>query len=192
MHMLAILLGLAVAQSHSFDYQFGTWSVHVARLLRETSGAAKWVMYDGTHTVTPLWHGRANIGVLEIHGSAGSIEGMQLRLYDPSSSRWSLWFASSTDGELQSPSVGAFHDGVGEFRNTETIGGKTVLVRTLSTMSSPTSYRDTIARSSDNGKTWTPVWIATYKKVETGHIVTHAHVSRGSACSSCRTRSSTR
>jgi hypothetical protein len=164
MHVLGFVLALVVAQSHSFDYQFGTWKVHVSRLLRQPSGATRWVTYDGTHTVTPLWHGHANIGVLEIHGSAGSIEGMQLRLFDPSSARWSLWFASSTDGALQSPSIGSFRDGIGDFRNTETIGEKTVLVRTLTTIDSPTSYRDTIARSTDNGKTWTPVWIATYEK----------------------------
>jgi hypothetical protein len=161
--MLAIVLGIVVALSRSFDYQFGTWNVHVSRLVREPSGATTWVTYDGTHTVTPLWHGRANIGVLEIHGSAGSIEGMQLRLFDPSTGLWKLWFASSTDGELQSPSVGTFHNGIGDFRDVEVIDGKSVIVRTLAT-SSPCSYRDTIARSYDNGRTWTPVWIATYAK----------------------------
>ena len=164
MQLLALMLALVVTPAHAFDYQFGTWNVHVSRLARSASGSTKWVTYDGTHTVTPLWHGRANIGVLEIRGAAGSIEGMQLRLFDPSTGRWNLSFASSTDGELQSPSVGSFHDGVGEFCSTESVNGKRVIVRTLSTMSSLRSYRDVIARSYDNGKTWTPVWIATYEK----------------------------
>ena len=164
MLLLALILALVVTPAHGFDYQFGTWNVHVSRLMRDASGSTKWVTYDGTHTVTPLWHGRANIGVLEIHGPAGSIEGMQLRLFCPATDRWTLSFASSTNGELQSPSVGSFHDGVGDFRSTESIDGKHVVVRTLSTMSSSTSYRDVIARSYDSGKTWTPVWIATYEK----------------------------
>lgn len=164
MHILALILALVVTPAHAFDYQFGTWNVHVARLARDASGSPKWVSYDGTHTVKPLWHGRANIGVLEIRGHAGSIEGMQLRLFDPATARWKLSFASSNDGELQSPSVGTFHNGVGDFRSSERVGGKGVIVRTLSTIRSPTSYRDVIARSYDNGKTWTPVWIATYAK----------------------------
>ncbi len=151
-------------QSGGFDYQFGTWNVHVSRLLRAPSGASKWVTYDGTHTVTPLWGGRANIGVLEIRGAAGRIEGMQLRLYDPATHLWKLSFASSVDGALQNPQIGSFHDGIGDFRESQDVDGKHVLVRTLSTASSPTSYRDVIARSSDDGKTWTPVWIATYAK----------------------------
>jgi len=146
--------------SHDFDYQFGVWNVSVSRL----TNASKWATYVGTHSVTPLWSGRANIGVLEIHGSRDSIEGLQLRLYDPSTQTWALSFASSNDGELQKPSVGAFHDGVGDFRETETIGGKSVLVRSESVLISAASYRDVISRSYDGGKTWAPVWIATYTK----------------------------
>ena len=164
MRIFALLLALLFTQARGFDYQFGTWNVHVSRLVHDTSGATKWVAYDGTHTVTPLWHGRANVGVLEIHGPAGRIEGLQLRLFNPATDRWKLLFASSSDGELQPPSVGSFHDGVGDFRDTEIVGGKAVIVRTLSTVNSPASYRDVIARSDDHGKTWTPLWIATYEK----------------------------
>jgi|SRR6516165_9246804 hypothetical protein len=164
MQLLTLILALAVTPAHGFDYQFGTWDVHVSKLARDASGSTKWVTYDGTHTVMPLWHGRANIGVLEVHGQAGNIEGMQLRLFDPATKRWRLSFASSADGELQSLSVGSFHNGVGDFRSTGSPDGKHVIVRTLSTVSSPTSYRDVIARSYDNGKTWTPVWIATYER----------------------------
>jgi hypothetical protein len=164
MHILALMLALVVSPAHGFDYQFGTWNVQVSRLVADGSGRTTWVTYDGTHTVTPLWDGRANVGVLEIHGAAGNIEGMQLRLFDPSTDRWKLSFANSVDGELQSPSVGTFHDGVGEFRSADEIDGKRVMVRTVSTMLSSTSYRDVIARSYDNGTTWTPVWIATYEK----------------------------
>lgn len=163
MHFLVLTLAL-LTQAHGFDYQFGTWSVHVSRLTHAASGSSTWATYDGTHTVTPLWHGRANIGVLEIHGPAGNIEGTQLRLFDPATGRWSLSFASSSDGQLQRPSVGSFHDGVGDFRSIESVDGKRVIVRTLSTISSPKSYRDVIARSFDNGATWTPIWIATYQK----------------------------
>jgi hypothetical protein len=164
MQLSFLILALLVIPAHGFDYQFGTWQVQVSRLTRDPSGSTKWVTYKGTHRVTSLWHGRANIGVLEVCGTAGSIEGLQLRLFDPATGRWRLSFASSTDGELQRPSVGSFHDGVGDFRSTQRVNGKQVIVRTLSTSSSATSYRDVIARSYDNGKTWTPVWIATYAK----------------------------
>jgi hypothetical protein len=165
MRTQALLLALVLAPgSHAFDYQFGVWNVHVSRLVDARSGAAKWVSYDGTHTVTPLWQGRANIGVLEIHGPAGRIEGLQLRLYNPATGRWKLSFASSTDGELQSPQIGTLRDGVGDFRDAEIVDGKRVLVRTCSIVNAPASYRDVISRSYDGGKTWSAVWIATYTR----------------------------
>lgn len=164
MHFLALILALVVGPAHGFDYQFGSWNVNVSRLTHAPSGAVKWVTYRGTHTVTPFWNGRANIGVLEVRGAAGSIEGMQLRLFDPATQQWHLSFASGSDGELQSPSSGSFRGDVGEFRSTEIVGGRRAIVRSISQRRSATTYRDTISRSFDNGRTWTTVWIARYQK----------------------------
>ena len=161
---IILLAANLIQPNHDFDYQFGTWNVYVKRLIQTPGGAPRWVDYSGTHVVTPLWNGRANIGVLEISGPSGSIEGMQLRLYNPATKRWSLSFASSNDGQLQRPSTGYFHNGIGEFRNTETIDGKSVIVRSESRVITATSYRDVISRSYDGGKTWTPVWTAVYDK----------------------------
>ncbi len=150
--------------NHDFDYEFGAWNVRVSRLVKPPDGPPHWVAYAGTHRVTPLWNGRANIGVLEIKGAAGSIEGLQLRLYDPGTKQWSLSFASSVDGLLGIPLVGSFHHGVGIFCDREQAHGNDTLVRAVSRTISTTSYRDVISQSSDGGKTWTPVWIATYDK----------------------------
>lgn len=150
----------ASAGQHDFDYQFGVWSVRVSRLLH----SGTWASYRGTHTVTPLWGGRSNIGVLEIKGASGSIEGLQLRLYDPATHLWRLSFASSADGMLDAPQVGRFHDGIGEFVDRETTGGRPAIVRSISRSVSATSYRDEIARSFDGGKTWQLYWVAVYEK----------------------------
>jgi len=144
-----------------FDYQFGTWNVRVSRFVHPE---CRWVTYTGTHTVTPLWNGHANIGVLEIHGSAGRIEGLQLRLYDPATQQWKLSFASSTDGRLQRPSVGRFHGKNATFFDNEVVDGKPALVRTTSIVATSQKYRDVTAYSLDRGKHWTNVWIANYEK----------------------------
>ena len=166
---IALLATTAVSPSnqnttraqHDFDYQFGTWNVHVRRFV---PAEKRWVTYTGTHIVKPLWNGRANIGVLEIRGSAGSIEALQLRLYDPAARQWKLSFASSADGELQRPSVGRFFGKNAEFFNNASIGGKPAIVRTESTVASARKYCDVIAYSLDRGKRWTNVWIANYDK----------------------------
>ncbi len=147
---------------HDFDFQFGTWSVHVKRLLHPLSGSTSWVQYDGTHAVSKVWGGRANLGVLEIDGPSGHIEGLSLRLYDPLTHQWSFTFAQSSEGTMGPPMIGEFKGGRGEFFNQETYNGRAVLVRSITSDITPTSYRDEYAYSADGGKTWETNWIATF------------------------------
>lgn len=168
LHVSLLLAGAILAPPvtppHAFDYQFGTWRVHVARLLEPGSASPRWAQYDGTHVVTPLFNGTANIGVLEIAGPAGSIEGLQLRTYDSSTEQWKLSFASGSDGDVQPPSVGRFANGQGIFFDSARIGGRPAHVRTVATRLTQTSYRDVISYSSDD-RTWHLLWIASYSKM---------------------------
>jgi hypothetical protein len=151
--------------SRDFDYQFGTWRVHVARLLDPASTSPHWAHYDGTHVVTPLLGGQANVGVLEVSGPSGKLEGLQLRLYDPAHGEWRLSFASGSDGIVQPPSSGRFENGRGTFFSSERIGGSDARVRTTATPLSATAYRDVIAYSRSRSDAWHTIWSATYTKV---------------------------
>jgi hypothetical protein len=151
---------------HDFDFQIGTWNVHVKRLLRPLTGSTSWAEYDGTHVVTKVWGGRANIGTLEIDGPSGHIEGESLRLYNAQTHQWSFTFAQSSDGKLGPPMVGEFKNGRGEFFNQETYNGRAVLVRSLTFDITRATYRDEYAYSADGGRTWQTNWIATFVKVE--------------------------
>jgi hypothetical protein len=157
-------------QAHAFDFQFGAWNVKV-----RTRRGQGWTTYSGTHVVTPIWNGRSNYGVMEISGAMGHIEGVQLRLYDPHTHQWGLYFAQSSSGELGEPSRGGFSNGRGEFFERSTQGGARILVRTTTSDIQPNSYRDDIATSSDGGKTWKTTWIAQYVRLRT----TNDHVIRG-------------
>jgi hypothetical protein len=162
--LLAAALTAHVPQPHAFDFQFGSWRVQVSRLLDPRGASARWTHYDGIHVVTPLFGGNANIGVLDIAGPAGSIEGLQLRSYDPSTQRWKLSFASSSDGVVRPPSIGRFANGQGVFYDSARIGGRPSRVRTVMAILSQTTYRDVISYSTD-GSQWHPLWIASYAKI---------------------------
>lgn len=153
------------SSSGDFDYQFGTWRVHVARLLDPASTVQRWAQYAGTHTVTPLLGGRANLGELEVRGANGRLEGLQLRLYDPATAQWKLSFASGSDGIVQAPSTGQFVNGRGTFFAGERIAGHDARVRTTVTRLSPTAYRDVIAYATRESDVWHTLWVATYTKM---------------------------
>ncbi len=162
--LLAAVLTASASPANALDYQFGAWRVHVSRLVDPGSPHQHWAQYDGTHVVTPLLNGRANIGVLEIAGPAGSIEGLQLRTFDPSTARWKLWFANGSDGEVQAPSTGRFENGQGVFFDSTRIGGRPARVRTVSTRLTEATYQDVTSYSID-GNTWHTSWIASYMKL---------------------------
>ncbi len=153
---------------HDFDFQFGTWNVRVQRLFHPLSASATWVNYTGTHEVEKVWGGRANLGVLEVNGPAGRIEGESLRTYDPQTRQWSVTFAQSSDGTLGTPMIGSFVDGRGVFFDRGTVDGRAVLERSVTSDVTATSYRDEYAFSTDGGSTWHSDWIATYARAKTG------------------------
>ena len=101
---------------HDFDFYAGTWKQHLKRLLHPLTGSNTWVEFDGTIVDRKVWGGRANLNEFEADGPSGHIEGLTLRLYNPQSHQWSLYWASSKDGVLGGPpNVGEFKNGRGEF-----------------------------------------------------------------------------
>lgn len=163
---LAASLAIPTGGPHDFDFEFGNWNAQISRLVHNADGSKTWIKMHGTHNVTTFWNGKANVGVFEIDGPGGHLEGMQVRLYDPKAKTWSLTFANSSVGQFQPPSTGGFSGGRGVFYDTQTTGGKTILNRSVTTMTSSTSYRDEGAASTDGGKTWEVNWIVVYTRAK--------------------------
>jgi len=144
-----------------FDWELGTWHTDVRVLadpLSETED--QWLSFSGTSVVRPLLDRRANVVELKVSGSAGRIEGLNMRLYEPQAKRWSLTFVNIRDG-LLTPSVhGGFHDGTGEFYGDDQLGGRPIKVRFLIRRQGADRATFEQAFSPDGGATWETNWIA--------------------------------
>ena len=149
---------------HDFDFEFGTWKTHIRRLLQPLSGANAWADLDGFSTVRRVWDGRANLGELEVSNATSRIQGLSLRVYNPESRQWSIYWASSRDGRLGTAMVGGFKNGRGEFFNQEIFQEKAIYVRFVFSNITPTSFRLEQAFSADGGATWEANWIATFTR----------------------------
>ena len=139
---------------HDFDWDLGTWKVHMRRLLHPLTGSTTWVEYNGTDVVRSLWGGRANLGEVEADGAAGHLRLLTLRLYNPQARQWSINIANSATGTLSPPAVGGFRNGRGEFYDQEPYDGRTILVRFGVSDITSNSCRFDQAFSTDGGKTW--------------------------------------
>jgi len=151
---------------HDFDFEIGTWKTHLKRLLHPLTGSTTWVEYEGTSVVRKVWNGRANMVELDVTGTAGHIEGLSLRLYNPESRQWSLNFSNSASGTLSTPTIGEFKNGRGEFYDQETLNGRAIFVRFVISCSDPDTCHFEQSFSDDGGKTWEANWIATDTRVK--------------------------
>jgi hypothetical protein len=140
---------------HDFDFLFGSWKVHCRRLLHPLTGSKEWVEFDGTNVVHEVWDGRANMDEFEADTPSGHLEGMTVRTYNTASHQWSIYWSSQKNGTIDFPPVvGEFKNGRGEFYDAEEYKGRSIFVRFLWTVNSPTSCHWEQAFSADGGKTW--------------------------------------
>lgn len=153
--------------SHDFEFELGSWKIHLKRLLHPLTGANEWVEFDGTSVTRKLWNGRAEIEEFETDGAAGHIEGMTLRLYNPESHQWSLYWANSKAGTMAGPpNVGEFKNGVGEFYCWDTFNGRMILIRYQWSNITANSAHFEQSFSDDGGKTWEVNWITDQTRVK--------------------------
>jgi BNR/Asp-box repeat len=153
-------------EQHDFDFNLGTWKIHLSRLLHPLSGSTTWNEYEGVSVVRKVWNGRANLLELRADGPAGHIEGVGLRLYNPQSHQWSLNWANSNEGTLNQPMIGEFKNGRGEFFDQEPFNDRAIYVRNGFSDITPDSCRFEQAFSDDGGKTWETNWVMTFTRVK--------------------------
>jgi hypothetical protein len=149
---------------HDFDFEFGSWKAHIRRLVKPLTGSNTWVDLEGTSIVRKAWGGRANLGELDVQNATTHLEGLSLRLYNPQTRQWNIYWANSNDGSLGTAMIGQFTNGRGEFFNQELFQGKAVYVRFIFTDITLVSFRLEQAFSADGGTTWEPNWIAMFTR----------------------------
>jgi hypothetical protein len=160
---------------HDFDFSVGTWQTHISRRLSPLSGSDKWADYVGTSIVRPIWNGSGSLGETEADGPTGHLEALSLRLYNPQSHQWNLYYAgtggtTSTPSALSVPCIGEFENGRGEFFDTELFRGRNILVRNVWSTLSAESIRFEQAFSQDGGRSWEVNWIAVDTRIDAMHV----------------------
>ena len=150
---------------HDFDFELGHWNIHLKRRLHPLTGSNTWVEFDGSGVCRKIYDG-ASIDEVELDGPGGHIQGLTLRVYNPQSHQWRLYWANSKVGVLDPPQVGEFKDGHGEFFAQDTINGKTILIRFDWTNLNTNTPHFEQSFSDDGGKTWEVNWITDQTRVK--------------------------
>jgi hypothetical protein len=149
---------------HDFDPLIGSWKFHLKRRLHPLTGSTTWVEFDGAGVCRKIYDG-ASVDQVDLDGPTGHIEGLTLRVYNPESHQWRLYWANKKIGVLDPPQVGEFKDGHGQFFAQDTINGKTILIRFDWTKLDTSAPHFEQAFSDDGGKTWEVNWITDQTRV---------------------------
>jgi hypothetical protein len=147
-----------------FDFLMGRWDVRHRRLRERLKGSTSWEEFAGTSIARPLLGGLGNIDENIMERAGGRMEGMTLRLYDPLSQQWSLYWADSVNAVLQPPMIGGFVRGRGEFYDQELFEGRAIFCRFIWSDITATACRWEQAFSADGGTSWETNWIMEFTR----------------------------
>jgi len=155
----------ATSSARDFDFWMGTWQSSNRRLRKRLAGCDEWDEFEGTCVARPVLDGFANVEEFQTD-YAGGFVGMAVRVFDPATRLWAIYWADSRfPGLLESPVVGSFSDGVGIFECDELFEGRQIIVRYTWSDITATSARWAQSFSDDGGETWETNWTVEHTRV---------------------------
>ncbi len=151
--------------SKDWAFEYGTWRTHYRILAKRLVHSHDWYDCYGTSIVQPFWGTAGNLEDGDLKCPHRYIGGMTLRMYNPRSHQWTLWWATQELGVSPPPQVGHFDaNGVGRFYAYDTWRGTPIINRYRWTKVNG-NPRFEQAVSTDGGKTWETNWTTDYVRV---------------------------
>ena len=160
----------ATSSQSDFDFLVGKWKMHNRRLNKRLEDCKDWTEFDSSDENFKILGGNGDMdtySTTEMPGQEGKLfEGVTLRLFNPKSRLWSLYWVASNVGVLDPPVVGSFENGVGHFFAKDTFKGKNIMVMFRWDARDKDRPVWSQAFSPDNGKTWEWNWYNVSERIK--------------------------
>jgi hypothetical protein len=153
---------------HDFDFLHGRWRVHNRKVRDVLAAEPVWDEFPSRAQARPILGGLGNTDTYAMDDmpGRGRFHGFTVRLFDPASGLWRIWWASSAaPGKLDPPLAGRFADGVGHFDGDDVIGERPIKVHFTWTSSGREHARWEQAFSFDGGATYATNWTMEFTRV---------------------------
>lgn len=151
-------------EARRFDFLHGRWNVTHRKLKERLAGSNDWIEFPGTLTVAPILGGLGNFDENVLHDPKGDYQASSLRLFNPGTQRWSIWWFDSRFPGVEPPVVGGFRAHKGTFYVNDVFNGRPIRVRTTYEPLTPDHAQWTQAFSADAGTSWETNWIMDFKR----------------------------
>jgi hypothetical protein len=144
---------------HDFDFRPGRWHIENERLLERLQGCTEWEHFPASSTGWLILDGIGNMDDFVTEDWRPGFIGMSLRLFNPQTKLWSIYWMSNQTGKLEPPVVGGFKDGIGIFEGDDVLEGRPIRLRFTWSKITTTSALWEQEFSDDGGQTWEKNWI---------------------------------
>ena len=165
-----IIKASTTSSQNDFDFLRGKWKMYHRRLNKRLENCKDWTefqSFDENHTILMGMGDIDTYTTTELPGLEGKLfEGFTLRLFNPATRLWSLYWAPSTTGVLGVPLVGSFENNVGHFFSKDTFNGKNIIVVFRWDARDKNKPVWSQAFSPDNGNTWEWNWYNVSERVK--------------------------
>ncbi|HEY5805107.1 MAG TPA: hypothetical protein VIT90_15575 [Lysobacter sp.] len=144
----------ALSSRNDFDYLVGNWKLRNRKLKSRLTGSTEWTDFESRVEMHQILDGLGNIDKYTENSAGKPYEGVALRLFDPATRLWSIYWADGNSGRLDPPVVGSFENKVGHFFARDTYKGRKIIVVFRWDVRNPQFPIWSQAFSTDEGKTW--------------------------------------
>ena len=117
------------SSKHDFDYLVGNWNIRNRTLKEPLVGSDEWEEFDATQEFRLVLLGQGNFDIFRTKLDGKPFEGLTVRLFDPQTRLWTIYWADSNAMKLDDGKVGSFDGDEGDFFGREVIAGKDVIVK---------------------------------------------------------------
>jgi hypothetical protein len=122
----------ATSSQSDFDFLVGKWKMHNRRLNKRLENCNDWTEFESSDENSKILSGTADMDTYfttEMPGLDGKpFEGVTLRLFNPKTRLWSIYWVASDVGVLDPPVLGSFENNVGHFFTKDTLSGKPIIM----------------------------------------------------------------
>jgi hypothetical protein len=143
------------SSQNDFDFLVGKWNLHNKKLKERLNNCSEWTEFESTVEMRIILNGIGNTDTYKEATTGGKpFEGIALRLFNPKTRLWSIYWADSNVGVMDAPVVGSFEGNIGKFYAKDIFHGKPILVMFTWDKTDKDNPVWSQSFSPDNGLTW--------------------------------------
>ena len=147
-----IIVASPTSSKHDFDFYEGKWKLRNKKLKTRLDNCNEWIEFESTQEMYRVLNGIGNIDNYLATFDGKPFEGMSVRLFNPKTRLWSIYWADSNEGILQPAVLGSFENNVAHFFTKDTFNDKKILVVFRWDVTDKENPIWSQAFSADNGK----------------------------------------